>query len=85
MKKLNCALVGFGGIGHHHASRYAHCRNVRLVAICDIDPARLAAAESETNLGGSGALDLSKIRRYGISTRRPGSSPTRRGSVSPGA
>ena len=64
MKKLNCALVGFGGIGHHHASRYAHCRNVRLVAICDIDPARLAEAESKTNLGGSGALDLSKVRRY---------------------
>ena len=64
MKKLTCALVGFGGIGHHHASRYAHCRNVRLVAVCDIDPARLEAAQSSTNLGGSGALDLSKVRRY---------------------
>ena len=64
MKKLSCALVGFGGIGHHHASRYAHCKNVRLVAICDIDPARLAAAESETNLGSSGRLDLSKVRLY---------------------
>ena len=64
MKKLSCALVGFGGIGHHHASRYAHCKNVRLVAICDIDPARLEEAQSATNLGGSGALDLSKVRRY---------------------
>lgn len=64
MKKLTCALVGFGGIGHHHASRYARCRNVRLVAICDIDPARLASAESETNLGASGRLDLSKVRLY---------------------
>ena len=64
MKKLTCALVGFGGIGHHHASRYAHCKNVRLVAICDIDPARLEEAQSATNLGGSGALDLSKVRRY---------------------
>lgn len=64
MKKLACALVGFGGIGHHHASRYARCKNVRLVAICDIDPARLSAAQSETNLGASGALDLSKVRLY---------------------
>ncbi len=64
MKKINCALVGFGGIGHHHASRYAHCKNVRLVAICDIDPARLAAAESETNLGASGKLDLAKVRLH---------------------
>lgn len=64
MKKLTCALVGFGGIGHHHAARYAHCRNVRLVAICDVDPARLAEAESKTNLGDSGALDLSNVRRY---------------------
>lgn len=64
MRKLACALVGFGGIGHHHASRYARCKNVRLVAICDIDPARLAAAESETNLGSSGSLDLSKVRLY---------------------
>ena len=64
MKKLTCALVGFGGIGHHHASRYAHCKNVRLVAICDIDPARLEEAQASTNLGGSGALDLSKVRRY---------------------
>ena len=64
MKKLTCALVGFGGIGHHHASRYAYCKNVRLVAVCDIDPAKLEAAQSSTNLGGSGALDLSKVRRY---------------------
>jgi len=64
MKKLTCALVGFGGIGHHHASRYAHCKNVRLVAICDIDPARLKETESAINLGASGALDLSKVRAY---------------------
>lgn len=64
MKKLACALVGFGGIGHHHASRYARCKNVRLVALCDIDPARLAEAESKTNLGSSGSLDLAKLRLY---------------------
>ena len=51
MRKLACALVGFGGIGHHHASRYARCKNVRLVAICDIDPARLAAAEQSVLAG----------------------------------
>ena len=65
MKKLTCALVGFGGIGHHHASRYAHCKNVRLVAICDIDPARLAQTESAINLGASGKTDLSALRAYG--------------------
>lgn len=64
MKKLTCALVGFGGIGHHHASRYAHCRNVRLVAICDIDPARLREVESTINLGSSGAVDLNALRSY---------------------
>ena len=64
MEKITCAIVGFGGMGHHHASRYALCKNVRLVALCDIDPARLATAESETNLGASGSVDLKSVRLY---------------------
>ena len=73
MKKLSCALVGFGGIGHHHASRYAHCKNVRLVAICDIDPARLEEAQSATNLGaGKIAADTQYYRdRAGLGNANP--------------
>ena len=63
-KTIASAIVGFGGMGHHHATRYAGCRNVRLVAICDIDPARLAVAETETNLGSSGRLDVAGLRLY---------------------
>ena len=36
-KKLNAALIGFGGMGHFHANCYPKQKNVELVAICDID------------------------------------------------
>ena len=34
--------------GNRRASRYAHFKNVRLVAICDIDPARLALLQMKS-------------------------------------
>lgn len=63
-EKLRAALIGFGGMGHFHASCYAKQKNVELVAICDIDKKKLEQEKEAINLGESGKTDLSKIAKY---------------------
>ncbi len=63
-KKLKAALIGFGGMGHFHATQYKNQKNCELVAICDIDPKKFDKLSEEINLGSSGVADLSNVRRY---------------------
>lgn len=63
-KKIKAALIGFGGMGHHHASEYAAQKDVELVAICDIDKKRLSESSAAINIGASGKIDLSKLRKF---------------------
>jgi len=44
MDRLNVAVVGLG-IGRWHADSYASTENTNLVAVCDVDPGRLASAK----------------------------------------
>ena len=54
MKEIRVALIGFGGIARSHAKGYqrlaAEGVPVRLVAVCDVNPARFTTAVS-MNLG----------------------------------
>lgn len=63
-KKLKCAILGFGGMGHFHASQYPGQKDVELVALCDIDPKKFEDAEATINLGSSGKSDISSLRKY---------------------
>lgn len=63
-KKLKAAILGFGGMGHHHGAEYAKQKDVELVAVCDIDPKRLNGAGVAINLGTSGDTDMSKVRPF---------------------
>lgn len=63
-KKLRAALIGFGGMGHFHASCYDKQKSVELVAICDIDRKKLEQEKEKINLGESGKTDLSKVAKY---------------------
>lgn len=63
-RKIKAAVLGFGGIGHCHASQYAGLKNVELVALCDINPEQLNKAAETINLGDSGAIDLNSVRKY---------------------
>ena len=63
-KRVKAAILGFGGIGHCHASQYAGLKNVELVALCDINPEQLNKASETINLGDSGAIDLNAVRKY---------------------
>ena len=63
-KKIRAALIGFGGMGHFHASCYAKQKNVELVAICDIDKKKLEQEKEAINLGESGKTDLSRVAKY---------------------
>ena len=60
-KKVRAALIGFGGMGHFHASCYAKQKDVELVAICDIDEKKFAEKKAQINLGASGETSLRKI------------------------
>ena len=60
-KKLRAALLGFGGIGHFHASCYAGQKEVELVAICDIDQKTFEKEKEKINLGESGRISLDDI------------------------
>lgn len=64
MKKLKAAIIGFGGMGHMHASRYKDLKNVELVAICDIDPKKLETDETSLNLGKTGKVNSAALRKY---------------------
>ena len=63
-RKLKCAILGFGGMGHFHASQYAGQKDVELVALCDIDPKKLETSEASINLGSSGKSDTRSLRKY---------------------
>ncbi|MDD3886555.1 MAG: Gfo/Idh/MocA family oxidoreductase [Victivallaceae bacterium] len=63
-KILKSAIIGFGGMGHHHAAQYAAQSDVKLVAVCDIDPAKLKQADSTINIGSSGSVDLASLHCY---------------------
>lgn len=63
-KKLKVALLGFGGMGHFHASQYKDQPNCVLTAICDIDKKKFAELSAEINLGNSGEADLANVRQY---------------------
>ena len=64
VKKLRAAILGFGGMGHCHAAQYAKQKNVRLVAVCDIDQKQLETAEMSINLGNTGKTDMSSLNKY---------------------
>lgn len=63
-KKLRAALLGFGSMGHFHASCYPEQKDVELVAVCDIDPAKFDNKSADINIGNSGKTDLTDVRRY---------------------
>jgi len=58
-RKLRFALVGCGRISANHvAALKAHGERAEIAAVCDIDPAALAAAEAASGAPGFASLDL---------------------------
>jgi predicted dehydrogenase len=64
---LKVGLVGMGGMGWFHASRYMQLPNVQIAAIADIIPERLEAKEAiQINIAADEeAFDFSQVARYG--------------------
>jgi UDP-N-acetylglucosamine 3-dehydrogenase len=46
-KKYNCAVIGVGNIGKHHARNYFEIKSANLVAVCDIDTNKGRRVSSE--------------------------------------
>ena len=60
-KKLRAAIIGYGGMGHFHASCYAGQENIELVAICDTDKSKFTQTSTSINIGDSGKSDLENV------------------------
>lgn len=63
-KMLKAAILGFGGMGHCHASQYGTQKNVQLVAVCDIDKSKFHLENVELNFGDSGSSDVNSMNCY---------------------
>ena len=63
-KKLKVALIGFGGMGHFHATQYADQKNCKLIAIVDHNPKRFTELSASINLGKSEDMSLKGIKQY---------------------
>lgn len=63
-KKLKAAILGFGGMGHCHASQYGAQKDVKLVAVCDIDPSKFTMDNVSLNFGDSGKADVNALKCY---------------------
>ncbi|MBQ2281951.1 MAG: Gfo/Idh/MocA family oxidoreductase [Kiritimatiellae bacterium] len=63
-KKLKAAILGFGGMGHCHAAQYEKQKDVKLVALCDIDPSKFTMENVALNFGDSGKADVNALRCY---------------------
>ena len=63
---VKIGIVGRGFMGSMHLSNYAGNRGAKVVAICDVDKAKLKAdADVGGNIAmGGGKLDLSKVKWY---------------------
>lgn len=61
---MRAGIIGFGGMGHFHASHYPSIPDVELVAVADSRPGQLEASALQINLGASGACDLSGLHTY---------------------
>ena len=49
-KKMKLGIIGMGAIGNVHAQAYAAVGQTDLVAVCDVVPAKLAAAKAKYNV-----------------------------------
>lgn len=63
-KKLKAAIIGFGGMGHCHAAQYEKQKDVKLVAVCDIDPTKFNLGNVSLNFGDSGKTDVNSLKCY---------------------
>lgn len=65
---IKVGLIGIGGMGRTHFNCYKNSPGARLVAICDIDPAKLEGDWSKVSLNldttKSGLVDLGSIETY---------------------
>jgi len=63
-KILKAAILGFGGMGHCHAAQYGEQKDVKLVAVCDIDPTKFKLNNVALNFGNSGKTSMETLRCY---------------------
>jgi predicted dehydrogenase len=67
-KEVKAALIGYGGafnMGVHHANSMHATGDMRVVAVCDTDPARLAKAKEELGEATATFTEVSDLLKWG--------------------
>ena len=61
---LKIGIIGFGGMGHVHASQYVKTPDTCLTAVADIRPEQLKGQAMELNIGPGEACDMQDVATY---------------------
>lgn len=61
---IQVGLIGLGGMGGMHFNCYQNNPDAKIVAVCDVDEAKLSGEGVKLNIGGGGQMDLSGIKTY---------------------
>src|SRR5688500_4771394 len=60
---VRVAVIGVGNQGGRHAERFSRLPGVRLVAVCDVDPKRVAASVEKLKAAGTSPDSATDPRR----------------------
>ncbi len=61
---IKVGIIGLGGMGGVHFSAYQANSQAQIVAVCDVDEAKLQGGGTQLNIGGGAKIDLSGVKTY---------------------
>lgn len=61
---IKVGIIGLGGMGGVHFNAYQSNPQAQIVAVCDVDEAKLQGGGTHLNIGGGSKMDLSGIKSY---------------------
>lgn len=62
---IKVGIIGLGGMGGVHFNAYKQNPLAEIVAVCDVDEAKLQGGGTQLNIGGGSKMDLNGIKTYG--------------------
>ncbi len=61
---IKVGIIGLGGMGGVHFGAYQNNTQAQIVAVCDVDEAKLQGGGTQLNIGGGANIDLSGVKTY---------------------
>ena len=61
---IKVGIIGLGGMGGVHFGAYKNNTQAQIIAVCDVDEAKLQGSGTQLNIGGGAKMDLSGVKTY---------------------